>query len=89
MEASTGYVLYNTHSCSCPAHPGYLQLAQTLLQLQHYGACVSVAVKASADARLVGDVVWGVRLQQLQANALAAEGDAAGALTALRDAMSR
>jgi hypothetical protein len=66
-----------------------LQLARVLLQLQHYGACIAVTKRALADAAAAGDDVWAVQLLQLQANALAAEEDAAAALTCLREGMSR
>lgn len=66
-----------------------LQLARVLLQLRHYAACVSVTSKALEDARAVGDSLWAVQLQQVQANASAALGDAAAALMLMRDAFSR
>jgi hypothetical protein len=66
-----------------------LQLAHVLLQLQHYGACFAVIKRALADAAAAGDDVWAVQLLQLQANALAAQEDAAAALTCLRKGMYR
>jgi hypothetical protein len=66
-----------------------VQLARILLQLQHYGACIVVIKRALADAAAAGDDVWAVQLLQLQANALAAQENAAAALTCLREGMSR
>lgn len=66
-----------------------LQLATVLLHLKHYKACVAVASKGLTDSSRVGDVLWGAQLQQVKANALAAQGDAAEALNVMREALGR